>query len=240
MPKRAAASRLICDLQLRRVALQVAGDVGKLGQGLELLEHARRPGIELVEIGVLSVYWYWPREMRPPTVMSCEGCRKRLTPSTLASCGRSRLMTCTRRGLALVARLEADEEAAGIERVAAAAAEERSERGDVGIARDDLRELALQALHLVRRDVLRGLRKSLDQAGILGGKEALRDGHEQDGGHRHRGKEHHEGERLMAQHHVEHPPVAADQRLETPFDRAVDAAMMLRLLAPGSASRASG
>src|SRR5215831_12411365 len=32
--------------------------------------------------------------MRPPTVMSCAGCRNRFTPTSLAICGRSRLMIC--------------------------------------------------------------------------------------------------------------------------------------------------
>ena len=40
----------------------------------------------------VTVYWYCVREERPPTRMSCPACRNRLTPCTLASCGRSRVM----------------------------------------------------------------------------------------------------------------------------------------------------
>jgi hypothetical protein len=122
-------------------------------------------------------------------------------------------------------------EAPGVERIAGAAAEKGSEGRHVGIARDHLRKLALQAFHLFRRDVLRRFRQALDEAGILRGKEAFRDRHEQEGGRRHGGQEHRERERLVAQHHVEAAPIDADQRLETPFDAAIEAAMVLPLLA---------
>ena len=39
-----------------------------------------------------TVYWYWVRDGRPPTLMSCEAWRNRATPSTGAVSARSRLM----------------------------------------------------------------------------------------------------------------------------------------------------
>src|SRR3979409_1352299 len=63
-----------------------------------------------------KVYWNWPREMRPPTVMSWDGGRLRAEPPDHLERAR----------FALFARLERDEEPSGIERIAGAAAEERA------------------------------------------------------------------------------------------------------------------
>ena len=97
------------------------------------------------------------RAMRPPTVMSCDGCRNRLAPSTLASCGRSRAMICEAVELALLARLQADEEAAGVRGCRRRLPKNEPNAATSGSAQDHLAELALQPLHLLRRDILRGL-----------------------------------------------------------------------------------
>ena len=54
MPKRDAWSRLMRDLELRRVRQQIAGDVGDLRQRPHLVEHLAGPFAQLVEIGILQ------------------------------------------------------------------------------------------------------------------------------------------------------------------------------------------
>ena len=143
-------------------------------------------------------------------------------------------MICEALSAALVARLEHDEEAAGVGRVGAAAAAESASRTPAtsGSRSEHLAELALQAHHLLGRDVLRGLRQPGDQAGVLDREEALRNL---------RStittvsamvaKNTRERDRLVAQHDVEGAPVAGEQRVEHRLDRAVEAAVLLGLRA---------
>ena len=117
-------------------------------------------------------------------------------------------MICAARGFALLARLEHDEETAGIGGGVPVAAGLRAEALDVRIAGDDVVLLAHQLHHLVGRDRLRGFGETLDDADILDREEALRNLHHHDAGQRHGGEEHAERDRLMAQHDVEGAPVA--------------------------------
>src|SRR5439155_18846901 len=134
-----------------------------------------------------------------------------------------------RSSLAILARLEPDEETAGIERIAGAAAKERSKTLHVGIAHDHLGKLSLEPHHFLRRDILRGLRNSLDQAGVLEREEAFRNENEHDARDGDRGHKHDQRGKLMTQHDVEHAPIAAYQRLKTPFNTPIDATMPLGL-----------
>ena len=96
MPKRAAASRLMLMLSCGASFCCIGGDVGAAAAvSCSLAMSLRRPCVEFVrDRRSCNVYWNWPREMRPPTVMSCAGCRNSLAPCTWASLGRSRSMTC--------------------------------------------------------------------------------------------------------------------------------------------------
>ena len=62
----------------------------------------------------VSVYWYWVRLRRPPMLMSCPDCMKNLAPCTCATFGRSRWMTWSEVSVALVMRLQLDEDAGGV------------------------------------------------------------------------------------------------------------------------------
>ena len=54
MPKREAVSRSIVSVSVGAGGLLVGGDVAQLRQRLQLGQDLRRPGVELVEIGVLQ------------------------------------------------------------------------------------------------------------------------------------------------------------------------------------------
>ena len=121
------------DGDLRRGILRIGGDVGQLRQCLELGHQSRRPGVQLVQIGILQDVLELAagdaaadgdvlcrlqeqfgarhlRELRPQPVDDLRG----------------------RRG-AVVTQLQANDEAPGILRIAVARAEERAEVVDVGV-----------------------------------------------------------------------------------------------------------
>ena len=161
--------------------------------------------------------------------MSCAGCRNSATPSSLASCGRSRAMICVAVALRSSCGFSPMKKRAVLSVLPLPLPKKVPKRRDVGIAREHGRDLALQPLHLLRRHVLRGLRDAADQAGVLGREEALRDRDEQRGGERDRGEEHQQGDEAMAQHQVEPARVGVHQRVEHPLDGAIEAAVLLAL-----------
>ena len=174
MPKRAAASRLMLIGELRRRVLRVARHVGELRHGLELGQQTRRPGIQLVQVGILHDVL----ELAARDAAADGDILRRLQEQP-----RARNLRELRpqpvddlRGadVAVVAQLQADDEAAGILRIAVARAEERYEVGDVGILLDDCGKLPLHGPHPFRRDVLAGLGNAEQHADILGREEPLR------------------------------------------------------------------
>ena len=85
-----------------------------------------------------------------------------------------------------------------------------------GSAEDRFRQRLLMGGHLVERNSLRRLRHALDDAGVLNGKEALRDRHVEVAGEQERAERDHEHDALMIEHHPERRGVEAGQGLEEP------------------------
>ena len=48
-----------------------------------------------VMVSACRVYWYWAPEERPPTRMSCHGCRYRFAPGSCPSLPRGRAITAS-------------------------------------------------------------------------------------------------------------------------------------------------
>ena len=141
-------------------------------------EHFRRPGLQRRQILVLERELILGRADRGVD----REVLNRLHEQRDARHARGLLLQpandLARRRLALVVRLQVDEEAAGVERdVRAVDADEGGQALDVRIGEDGFRQRLLMVGHLVERNRLRRLGHALDDAGILNGKEALRDRH---------------------------------------------------------------
>ena len=75
----------------------------------------------------------------------------------------------------LVVRLQRDEEAPGVLRVAGRRAERGTDVIDIRVLGDNIGERLLPANHLFIGDVLRGIRHRVQDAGVLNREKALRD-----------------------------------------------------------------
>ena len=121
------------------------------------------------------------------------------------------------RNVALVARLQGDEEAAIVLGLRAVGAETHADGSDGGILEDDVGEDALPTDRLLERDVLRCLRGADDEARILLREKALRDDHEEITGRHEGGGEHGKGRPVMLQRDIEALAVAGEEKIETPL-----------------------
>ena len=160
----AEARRLIAidaDGKLRRAVLQVARGVGKLGQRLKLGENLRRPVIELGEIGVLERVLILAAADAAADGDVLRGLEHEAHALHLGELRAQPIDDVRRRGDALIAGLERDEEASGVGGLrAAGAAHDRANLVDVRIAGHHGAELDHHPGHLLRGNVLRRLRRS--------------------------------------------------------------------------------
>jgi hypothetical protein len=132
---------------------------------------------------------------------------------------------------ALVARLQVDQEAAGIERrVGAVDADEGGQAVDIGVLEDGGGERLLAFRHRGIGHRLRRLGDALDEAGILHREEALGHDDVEEHGEHQRADRHRQGKRLVVEHPGERPPVMVDRRVE-PFLRAAEEGRLLRRMA---------
>ena len=131
-----------------------------------------------------SVYWYWVRLSRPPIWMLCDRLQIGRDPGDLRELWPQSLDDLTLGCLALVPWLETDEQAAGIDSGARAAADSGADGCDIGVFQDDRGRPLLQIGHPHEGNVRRGLGEAEDHPGVLFGEEALRDGHDQPAGER--------------------------------------------------------
>ena len=188
-----ARGGIAVDLQLQRgaVGLLVGGDVAQLRQRLHLRQDLRRPFVQLGEVGVLQ------RELelgsRRPAAEPHVLRRLHIEAGALDLL---QLRTqpgddLLRRRLALVARLQRDEQAAVVAG-AAAAADRHRDRGHIRVGLHDLAEFLLMPLHVGEGNVLAGLRGGGDQAVVLLRKEAFWDDDEQVDRQSQRGEEDHQ------------------------------------------------
>src|SRR5262249_14738239 len=111
----------------------------------------------------------------------------------------------------LVARLESDEEPAGICGLCASrAAHGGADRGDIGVLPQHFAELHHEPSHFLRRDILPGFGEACDQAGVLYREEALRNNDVEVHTERHGGEEHNERDQRVAQYDVERAPIEGE------------------------------
>ena len=175
-----AGGGVAVDRQRQRGALGllVGGDVAQLRQRPHLVEDLRRPFVQLVEIGVLQ------RELElGPGRAAAEadvlgGLHEQPGALHLVELRPQPGDDLLGAGIALVARLQRDVHAPGIEG-AAAAADEHGDAGDGGIGLHDPAEFLLMPLHVREGNVLRRFRSRGEQPVILLREKSLGDDHEQ-------------------------------------------------------------
>ena len=129
------------------------------------------------------------------------------------------------RDVALVARLQGDEEAPVVLRLGAAGADRHADRGDGGILAHHLAEGALAADHLGEGDVLGRLRGADDEARILLRKEALGNDDEEIAGRDQSGEKDGEGDAVVAKGDIEPAAVAGEQDIEPPLREHIETPM---------------
>ena len=177
------------DRDLRVSQQQVAADVLQPRQLPGLFLHQRRVFVQLGGVGVLQ------RELiqRALAALSRPEIDRRLVGHERPDAGNLRDLRPQRRDglidrqLALVARLQLDPDAAGVQRAAVVAdgADHHVGAGDVRVLREHLGHLHLVALHVLEADSLRRFRVDHEPALILAGQEPFRHDREQvDGGRR--------------------------------------------------------
>src|SRR5580704_10395608 len=219
------------DGELRRRVLRVACHVSQLRHGLELGQELRRPDIELVQVGILHDVL----ELAARDAAADGDILRRLQeqPRTgnLRQLRAQPVDDLRGAGVAVVAQLQTDDEAAGILRIAVAWAEERYEVGDVGILFDDGGKLPLHGHHPFRRDVLAGLGNAEQHADILGRKKSFRYGDEHHAGYADRHQEHQQRRKLMLQDEIEAAAIAVENLVKAPFDGVIEAAVLAVVLA---------
>ena len=121
------------------------------------------------------------------------------------------------RNLALIARLQGDEEAAVVLRLRAVGAEAHADSGDGRILQDDVRKGVLAAHGVGERDVLRRLRGADDEPGVLLRKEALRDDGEEITGRHQCRDEDGKGRPVVAECQIQALAVAGEEKVEAPL-----------------------
>src|SRR5258707_915534 len=136
MPKRDAWSRLIVTWSCGALARRSLDTSASCDSVRIFSSSFSDHSLSSATLESCSVYWKLARETRPPTVMSCDGCRKSVAPWTLASSGRSRSMICA----PVVLRFPMHEARAQHRRQ-----RERDERGYGDRGRDGEREFAEHA-----------------------------------------------------------------------------------------------
>ena len=125
MPKRAAWSRSMTSDSFGAVVLLIGGDIAQLRQLLQRRQQPRRPGIELVEIGVLQRVLILRARRAAAHVDVLRGLQEQRAAAAPVRILRAQPLDDLVGGrLALVARLEAQHHEAVVER--AAAADERA------------------------------------------------------------------------------------------------------------------
>ena len=209
------------------VRLQIAGHVDDRGNLAQALQHLGRPGLQRLEILVLE------RELilgRADGGIDREVLH-RLHEQRYARNIRGFLLQpandLARRRLAIRMGFKVDEEAAGVERdVRAVDPDEGGQAFDVRIGKDHLRQRLLMVGHLVERNRFRRLRHALDDAGVLDGKEALRDRHIEVAGEQERAERYQEHNALMIEHDPQRRGVETGQSLEEPAAACCAAAPM--------------
>ena len=128
----------------------------------------------------------------------------------------------------LIARLQRDEDPAGIERRARSAdADERHRVLDMRILPDDVRDLLLQVLHRLERNVLRGFGDDEKLSDVIARQKALRHVREQESGGDENRAENDHREPTMAHHPGEARSIGGEHRVEHPLRPRVNAAVPL-------------
>ena len=153
-------------------------------------------------------------------------CRNNFAPSTLSSCGRQPRDDLIRGRRALVARLQCNEHASGVERVARAA-NGHGDMCDGRILEDDRAERHLMPHHFGEGDVLRRLGYAGDQPGILLRKETLWGSRRRDRPtERQSREENQQRDQAEFEHEVEAALIAFQQRRKTALAQSVEPPMM--------------
>ena len=165
--------------------------------------------------GPSSVYWYCVRLTRSSTVRSWIGCMYSVMPSTFASSGSQAVHHVRGADLALVERLEIDQDAPAVQRgVDAVHADERGKALHRRVFEDDIGKRLLPAGHGRERNRLGRLGDGLNDARVLHREEPLRHDNVQHDGEEQRRRGHDQDGRLVLQDHLKRPAVKPDDGLE--------------------------
>ena len=144
--------------------LLVAGDIAQLRQRLHLGEDLRGPRVELAQIGVEQRVLILRAGQPAADIDVLRHLQEQCRALDLGQLGLQPADDLVGRDVALVARLQRDEEAPVVLRLGAAGADRHADRGDGGIPAHHLAEGALAADHLGEGDVLGRLGGADDEA----------------------------------------------------------------------------
>ena len=218
------------ELELRRISEKVGRCVSKLGQGAHPVEHLLRPLDQLVDVDCLQRILESAAPDAPADSDVLRHLQREVCALHLCELRPQPIDDLRSGGAALVARLQDDQEAAGVGgRGGVVAAGLRSDHRNVGIAHDHLADDALQAHHVGGWRILCSLGDAGDQAGILDREEALRDLDRHRDRQRNSGEEDAKRDGLMPQHDVEGAPIASQEAVEARLDEAIDRTVVLGL-----------
>ena len=180
MPKRAAWSRSMVSVSVVALGLLVGRDVAQFGSVFSLSRIFGAQLVQLVEVGVLQRVLVLRARRAAADVDVLRRLQEELRALDLVELGPQPGDDLIGGALRSFARLQGDEEAAGVEReLPPPAPIDHGDVGDRRVRQHDLAELLLEAHHLGERDVLRRLRDAGDEAGVLLREEALGDDDEQ-------------------------------------------------------------
>ena len=183
------------DLQagLQAALLRVAGDVAEQRVVAQLALQLAGPLVERVGAHALQRVLVAALALAPAELQVLHRAHEDLHAGEAAGL-LAQVVDHLGHGRALAARMQRDEQAAGVLGRATAAARERGDRADGRVLLEDARDLGLHLEHGLEGDVFRRLDRHLQLPDVLLGEEALGDLHEQ-----HRGG--HEGAQREQQHH---------------------------------------
>src|SRR6266850_1830975 len=196
MPKRAARSRSMVRVNVAPPVCWSLATSRSSGSVFSLSKIFDDHWFSSSRLASCRVYWYCVRVGRPPILMSCRAFdigELRTQPSN----------DFVGRNVALIARLQGDEEAAVVLRLRAVGAEAHADGGNGRILQDDVREGALPAHRVGERDVLRRLRGADDEPGVLLREEALRNDGEEIAGRHQCHDEHGKSRPVVAERHIQ-------------------------------------
>ncbi|MNF69690.1 hypothetical protein D3C84_515800 [compost metagenome] len=223
-------------IRLQAAALQVAGDVGQLGQRLQRLDQARRPLLEQRRVRRLQAELVLGAADAVLDGQLLHRLQEQLNARHLRQLGAQALDHLGGGEVALAVRLEVDLHASAVEGgVVAVDADVGRQAGHRRIAQDHLGQALLALAHGLEGDALRRLTDALDGPDVLDREKPFGNSHIQHNCETQREQRDQQGLALMAQHPGQAAVVAGDQPVDPGAAGLVEATLFALRLMPEQA-----